>query len=109
MFTKLSKDTTEFMKEIEEELEVSDPVKRNYKYAAFTSKSKGIRYRNGIPYRRMRRCWKDVELVKYRSNGFHLWDNFPFDETATETLPCWEEWKAIDYIQEQLRKWKWLV
>ena len=77
-----------------------DPVKRNFKYSAFTSKSKGIR--NGK--RRIRKRWKDVELVAYQGTGFHLWHRFPFDETATEALPGWEEWKAIDYIQEELRK-----
>ena len=42
--------------------------------------------------------------VSYQNKKFHLWHNFPFDETATETLPGWEEFKAIDYIKDQLRK-----
>jgi hypothetical protein len=100
MIPRLSKDTIEILNELEKEIEYCDPVKRNYKYRAFTSKSKGIR--NGK--RRIRRCWKDVELVSYRDSGFHLWDRFPFDETATETLPSWEPWRAQEHIMDELRK-----
>ena len=100
----LSKQTLEVLKELETELNPHDPIAQNFKYKAFVSKSKGIRYRNGVPYRRIRKQWKDIELVSYRNTGFHLWHNFPFDEVATESLPGWEEWKAIDYIQEKLRE-----
>jgi hypothetical protein len=96
----LTKETKAILDEIEIEIEVHNPVKWNFKYKAFVSKSKGIR--NGK--RRIRKHWKDVELVSYRNSGFHLWHKFPFDEVATETLPGWEEWKAIDYIQDELRK-----
>lgn len=72
----------------EEELKVglheyrsSDVIVRAIKYAAFASKSKGIR--NGK--RRLRKHWKEVELVKYRS-GWHLSKNFPWDIVAQEVL-----------------------
>lgn len=54
--------------------------------------------------RRYRKHWKDIELVNYMGTGYHLWHNFPFDEVATEALPGWEEWEAIDYIQEALKR-----
>jgi hypothetical protein len=95
----LNRETQEALKEIDREIKSQDPVKSNFKYRAFVSKSKGIR--NGK--QRIRKKWKDVELVNYRDTGFHQWHNFPFDETATETLPGWDEWKAIDHIQDTLR------
>jgi len=100
----LNSTTIEVLKEIDEETAHCDPIARNYKYRAFTSKSKGVRYRKGVPYQRQRKHWKDIELVQYREGQYHQWHRFPFDETATETLIGWEEWRAIDYIQEQLRK-----
>lgn len=59
----------------------NNPVARNIVYRSFTSKSKGIR--NGK--KRIRRRWKEVHLVKY-SNGFHLWEKFPFDVYASEII-----------------------
>jgi hypothetical protein len=100
----LNSQTIEALKEIDKEIAHCDPIKRNYTYKAFVSKSKGIRYRKGVPYQRKRRNWKDVELVNYRGGGYHLWHRCHFDEWATETLPGWEPWRAQDYIMEQLRK-----
>ena len=99
----LSAQTKTVLSEIDREIEHCDPIKRNYQYKAFTSRSKGIRYRNGVPYQRIRKHWKDVELVEYRGGGYHSWHRCPFDEWATETLPGWEEYKAKDYIMDTLR------
>lgn len=63
------------------EFENHDAIARAIKYVAFVSKSKGIRNGN----RRLRRHWKEVELVKYH-RGWHLSKNFPWDTTAQEVL-----------------------
>lgn len=86
------------------EVSQNDPVLHNYKYRSFVSRSKGIRYRHGVPYQRTRNKWREVELVKYRDRGYHQWRRFPFDLYATETLPGWPEDRAIEYIKEQLRR-----
>lgn len=96
----LTEETKQILHELEKEIDAHDPVARNYKYRSFVSRSKGIR--NGK--RRYRKNWKDVELVSYQGYGWHQWHRFPFDETVTEALPGWEEWQAITYVQEKLRK-----
>ena len=58
----------------------SDPVARNISHHHFVSRSKG--WRNGK--QRVRRHWKEVDLVKYRGGGFTLWHRCPFDDWATE-------------------------
>jgi hypothetical protein len=95
----------------------ADRVARNFDYQRWVSKSKGgcrnkiVKVKNGKiygpyphygPYKR--KNWKDVELVSYRDRGYHLWDNFPFDEYASEVLPGFDEWVAVDEIQERLRR-----
>ena len=65
-----------------EEYQQNDPVHRDVRYVYFTSKSKGIR--NGK--RRLRRNWKEVELISYRDGPFISWHKFPFDVYATECL-----------------------
>ena len=61
----------------------SDPVYQDIRYIYFVSKSKGRR-KNGK--QRLRRYWKEVELLSYRGKGFTLWHRFPFDTCATECL-----------------------
>jgi hypothetical protein len=95
----LSDETRKLLSEIDSEIRLHDPVASNFQYRAFVSRSKGIR--NGK--RRIRKHWKDIELVKYQDGNFHQWHRFPFDETVTEALPGWDEWKAIEYLQDALR------
>ena len=95
----------------------NDDVINNFRYCSFYSKSKGghrnkiVKSKNGKiygpyphygPYKR--KHWKDIELVSYQGGRFHLWHRFPFDQVVTEVFHDWEEWKAIDYLMDALRK-----
>jgi hypothetical protein len=72
----------EVKREVAAECRQEDRVARLITFRAFVSKSKGIR--NGK--RRVRKHWKEVYLVRYRSEGFRSWNRFPFDEAATEII-----------------------
>lgn len=67
---------TEVMAEVMENNRIHQLVR----FHSFVSKSKGRR--NGK--QRIRRCWKEVDLVSYGKPGFTSWDRFPFDEYAPE-------------------------
>ena len=79
----LPQDAVEYYQSVEreckEEVRAADPVVTNIGYRSFTSRSKGIR--NGK--RRVRRSWKEVELIRYRS-GWHYPHRSRLDEVATE-------------------------
>lgn len=62
-----------------EEVLANDPVIRNIGYRAFVSKSKGRR--NGK--QRVRRCWKEVELIRYQT-GWHKPHRSRLDMVAAE-------------------------
>ena len=84
------------LKEVLKEVKAQSSVDNHFKYVRFVSKSKG----KG----RKRKHWAEVELVKYNGSGcYRSWEKFPFDVYATKVLPGWEEWKAIEAIQDELR------
>lgn len=89
-------------------LRSEDPVGKSIEVARFVSRSKGWRTsKERGRYRRMRRGFKEVYLVKYnscRQPRFHLWHNFPFDEYASEILKGqggeYPEHKLIERIRD---------
>jgi len=66
----------------QEWLATDSGIHQQFVFVAFVSKSKG--WRNGK--RRIRKHWKEVELVKYRDGRFRLSHLFPWDVVAPEAL-----------------------
>jgi len=60
----------------------NDPVRSSITCHRFVSKSKGRR--NGK--QRLRKKWKEVELLKYHNGKFTSAHLFPYDTVATEVL-----------------------
>ena len=68
-----------------QEYKVQNRVCSLITYIAFVSKSKGrYYYKKGGYKRRLRRNWKEVELIKYGNGSWVSWHRFPFDVVATE-------------------------
>jgi hypothetical protein len=70
------------------ECQLQDPVQTEIIYHRFVSRSKGIRRTKKCPqgYRRKRRTWKEVRLIKRKGEiyKFTQWHRFQFDQEATE-------------------------
>jgi len=93
--------------EIEAQCRAQDPVYQDVRYHYFVSKSKGWRKNKfgARTKRRIRRHWKEVQLVSYRDGPFMSWHKFPFDEYATECLGeevSWED--ATQVFMDRIEK-----
>ncbi len=82
--------------EVNQEAQANDPVIRNVGYRYFTSKSKGIR--NGK--RRIRRHWKEVELIRYQT-GWHQPHKVRLDCVTQELT---KEQMSDDYLLWYIRE-----
>jgi hypothetical protein len=105
----ISAEEREWQRHVEEQVRdewlSTDPVATSIRYAAFVSKSKGLRTsKKRGTYRRVRRCWKEVYLVKYdsgaRNTPCHQWHRFPFDVYATELMGDIED--ATEALKEKI-------
>jgi hypothetical protein len=81
-------------REVKDEFVKNDKVHQVITRVCFVSKSKGIR--NGK--RRLRKHWKEVELLKYLDGRFTQTHKFKFDVYATEIIG------DIENAEEILRK-----